>query len=213
MDSWEVAEILLKIKAVTLSPGKPYRYASGILSPIYTDNRLLMGYPKERAKIIDSMAALIAGKGIKADVVAGTATAGIPHAAWLAGKLEKPMVYVRSKEKEHGKENKIEGRVEKGWNAVVVEDLISTGGSSIATVQGLRGAGLTVNDIVAIFTYEMRASEEKFSAEKIRLNALTGFSTMIETAAAGNYISQEEKKIALEWNKDPADWGKKMGFE
>jgi len=213
LNAFEVAKILLKIKAVTLSPNKPYRYASGILSPIYTDNRLLMGYPEERARIIDAMASLIEEKGIKVDVVAGTATAGIPHAAWLAEKMQKPMVYVRSKEKEHGKENKIEGRIEKEWNAIVVEDLISTGGSSISTVQALRSAGLTVKDIVAIFTYQMQASLEKFSTERVSLHALTDFSTMIETAVKENYISEEEKRIALEWNKDPQNWGKKMGFE
>jgi len=213
LNASDVAKTLLKIKAVTLSPAKPYRYASGILSPIYTDNRLLMGYPEERSAIIDSMAALIVEKGLKVDVVAGTATAGIPHAAWLAEKLGKPMVYVRTKEKEHGKENKLEGRVEKGWNAVVIEDLISTGGSSVTTVQGLRSAGVTVNDIVAIFTYNMKASEEKFSAEKISLHALTDFSAVISAAAENNYISEEEKEVALQWNADPAGWGKKMGFE
>jgi len=213
MNKKEVAELLLGIKAVTLRPTKPFRYASGILSPIYTDNRLLMGYPEKRAKVIDSMVALIEEKGLKFDVVAGTATAGIPHAAWLAEKLSKPMVYVRSKEKEHGKENKIEGLVKKGWSAIVVEDLVSTGGSSVNTVQALRGAGVEVNDIIAIFTYQMQVSAEKFSAERISLHALTDFSTMIEVAVKENYISVKEKEIALEWNKDPKSWGKKMGFE
>lgn len=213
MNEKEVAELLLEIKAVTLSPSKPYRFVSGILSPIYTDNRLLMGYPKKRMQIINAMAELIEEKGIQFDVVAGTATAGIPHAAWLAEKTGKPMVYVRPSEKEHGKESKIEGLVKKEWKAIVVEDLISTGGSSVGTVKGLREAGLTVNDIVAIFTYEMEASREKFDSEKITLYSLTDFSTMIEAAADKKYISEEEKKTALEWNKDPKNWGKKMGFE
>ncbi len=213
MNKREVAELLLEIKAVTLRPSKPFRYASGILSPIYTDNRLLMGYPGKRNRIIEGMAALLKEKGAELEVVAGTATAGIPHAAWLAEKLGKPMVYVRSKEKEHGKENKIEGLVKKGWMGVVVEDLVSTGGSSVNTVQALRGAGVEVNDIVAIFTYNMAAAEERFSAEKISLHALTDFSTMIEVAAEKKYISEKEKSIALEWNKSPENWGKKMGFE
>ena len=213
MDAKRAAEILLEIKAVTLNTEKPYRYASGILSPIYTDNRLLMGYPEKRREIIDGMAELAAAKGLEFDVVAGTATAGIPHAAWLAEKTGKPMVYVRSKEKGHGKENKIEGFVKEGWKAIVVEDLISTGGSSVNTVQGLRSAGVEVNDIIAIFTYNMSASKEKFSAEKISLHALTDFSTMIETAAEKGYIDEKGKDIALEWNKDPAGWGKKNGFE
>lgn len=213
MNAKEVAEILLEIKAVTLRPSEPYRYASGILSPIYTDNRLLMGYPEKRGKIISAMAALLKEKGIEFDLVAGTATAGIPHAAWLAEKTGKPMAYVRTKEKEHGKENKIEGFVKEGWKAVVIEDLISTGGSSVGTVHGLRSAGVEVNDIVAIFTYNMKASEEKFSAEKITLHALTDFQAMIETAAEKGYITEKEKETAIEWNKDPENWGKKMGFE
>jgi len=213
MNAKEIAEILLEIKAVALRPSEPYRYASGILSPIYTDNRLLMGYPEKRKAVISAMAALLKEKGIEFDLVAGTATAGIPHAAWLAEEAGKPMVYVRQKEKEHGKENKIEGFVKKGWKADVVEDLISTGGSSVATVQGLRASGVEVNDIIAIFTYNMKAAEEKFSAENIALHALTDFQAMIETAAEKNYISEGEKNTAMEWNKDPKNWGKKMGFE
>lgn len=213
MNERAVAELLLEIKAVTLNPNKPYRYASGILSPIYTDNRLLMGYPEQRRKIINAMAELIEIKQLEFDVIAGTATAGIPHAAWLAEKTNKPMVYVRKSEKEHGKENKIEGLVKKGWKAIVVEDLISTGGSSMETVNGLREAGISVNDIVAIFTYQMKAAEEKFSTGKITLHALTDFSTMISVAAEKNYISDKEREIALEWNKDPKNWGRKRGFE
>jgi len=213
MEAKRVAEILLEIKAVALRPTEPFKYASGILSPIYTDNRLLMGYPEKRNEIIDGMVSLLKEKGIEFDVVAGTATAGIPHAAWLAEKTGKPMVYVRSKEKEHGKENKIEGFVKKGWKAIVVEDLISTGGSSVNTVQGLRAAGVEVSDLIAIFTYNMDSSAEKFSAEKISVHALTDFQAMIETAAENGYIDEKGKDVALEWNKDPAGWGKKNGFE
>jgi len=213
MEAKRVAEILLEIKAVALKPNEPFRYASGILSPIYTDNRLLMGYPEKRNEIINGMIDLLKEKGIKFDVVAATATAGIPHAAWLAEKTGKPMVYVRSKEKEHGKENKIEGLVKEGWKAIVVEDLISRGGSSVGTVQGLRAAGVEVNEIIAIFTYKMAVSAEKFSEEKVSLHALTNFKTLIETAVEKGYINKKERDAALEWNKDPAGWGKKMGFE
>ncbi|MFH1235271.1 MAG: orotate phosphoribosyltransferase [Candidatus Diapherotrites archaeon] len=213
MNAENVAEILLEIKAVTLNPSKPYRYASGILSPIYTDNRLLMGYPEHRKKIIGAMAELMEKRKIKCNVIAGTATAGIPHAAWLADKTGKPMVYVRSEEKQHGKQNKIEGLVQKGWKAVVVEDLISTGGSSVETVRGLREAGIKTEDIVAIFTYNMKAATDKFLAEKISLFALTDFATLINVAAKKKYITEQEKETALEWNKDPKGWGKEMGFE
>ncbi len=213
MDKKEAAEILLEIKAVALNTKEPYRYASGIISPIYTDNRLLMGYPEKRKEITNAMAELAKGKGIEFDVVAGTATAGIPHAAWLADLTQKPMVYVRSKEKGHGRENKIEGLVKREWKALAIEDLISTGGSSVNTVQGLREAGIEANHIIAIFTYGMEKAKKRFKEERIKLHALTNFSTMIETAAEKGKISQEEKKIAMEWNKDPANWGKRHGFE
>jgi len=213
MKAKRAAEILLEINAVALKPSEPFRYTSGLLSPIYTDNRLLMGYPEKRSEIIDGMIDLLKEKGIEFDVVAGTATAAIPHAAWLAEKTGKPMVYVRSKEKDHGKENKIEGFIKEGWKAIVVEDLISRGGSSVNTVQGLRAAGVEVNEIITIFTYNMNASVEKFSAEKVSLYALTNFKTLIETAVEKGYINEKEKDVALDWNKDPAGWGKKNGFE
>ncbi len=213
MNAKRAAEILLEIKAVTLNTEKPYRYTSGIISPIYTDNRLLMGYPEKRSEIINGMISLLKEKRIEFDVVAGTATAGIPHAAWLAEKTGKPMVYVRPQEKAHGKENKIEGLMKEGWKAIVIEDLISKGGSAVETVKALRSAGVEADNIITIFTYNMNASKEKFSAENISLHALTDFLTVIETAAEKGYINEKEKNIALEWNKDPSGWGKKNGFE
>lgn len=213
MNSRKVAELLLEIKAVALKPSDPYKYTSGILSPIYTDNRLLMGYPEKRKKIISAMKELIEKKGLEFNVIGATATAAIPHAAWLADQLNKPMVYVRSSKKEHGKKNKVEGLVKENWKAIVIEDLISTGGSSMGTVNGLRSTGVKVNDIIAIFTYQMEKSIERFREGEVELHALTDFSTMIEVAAEKGFITGKEKESALEWNKDPQNWGKKMGFE
>jgi orotate phosphoribosyltransferase len=209
----KIAELLLSIGAVTVRPSKPFRYASGILSPIYTDNRLLMSYPEERRKVIRAMAELMNEKSIEADVIAGTATAGIPHAAWLSELLDKPMVYVRSGKKSHGKENVIEGVVKQGQTVVTVEDLISTGGSALSTIQALRSAGCTANNCLAIFTYEMKKAEENFKTHNVNLHALTRFSVLMDVAEKKGYISAEERQIALEWNKAPETWAKKFGFE
>ncbi|MEM4662822.1 MAG: orotate phosphoribosyltransferase [Candidatus Diapherotrites archaeon] len=213
MKSEKVAELLLKIGAVTLRPKKPFRYASGILSPIYTDNRLLMGYPKERKKIILAMKELIDEKKIDFEFVSGTATAAIPHAAWLAELLGKPMVYVRSDRKDHGKENQVEGLIKQGAVALNIEDLISTGGSAIATIDTLRNAGFVANDCVAIFTYEMKKASEAFANAGVSLHPLTTFSTLVKVAQEKGYISETELNIAKEWNKDPENWAKRFGFE
>ncbi|MCD6478385.1 MAG: orotate phosphoribosyltransferase [Candidatus Diapherotrites archaeon] len=209
----KIAELLLRIGAVTVRPSKPFRYASGILSPIYTDNRLLMSYPEDRRKVARAMAKLMIEETIAPDAIPATATAGIPHAAWLAELLDKPMVYVRSEKKSHGKENVIEGIVRQGQIAVTVEDLISTGGSALGTVQALRSAGCIANNCLAIFTYEMKKAEDNFKRHKVSLHALTRFSILIDVAEKKGYISAEERRIALEWNKAPETWAKKFGFE
>ena len=209
----DVAKILLEIKAVTLSPEKPYRFASIPFSPIYCDNRLLMSYPEKRKKIIDYFVDVIKEKGIDFDVVAGIASSGIPHAAWLAEKLGKPMIYVRKKTKDHGKENLIEGDLKKGQKVVIVEDLISTGGSSVSGVEAVRSQGGIVEHCLAIFTYEMDKAKENFRNAGCELIALSDFTTLIEVASEKNYIKSEDKRKTLEWNKDPQSWGKKMGFE
>ena len=149
----KVSEILLNLNAVILRTKPPFRWVSGILSPIYTDNRLLMSYPKEREFIVNSFIKLIKANKIKVDGFAGTATAGIPWAAWIAQKMKKPMVFVRSESKDHGKENKVEGVIESGKNYVVVEDLISTGGSSLNTINAVREKNGIVESCFAIFTY------------------------------------------------------------
>ncbi len=201
-----VAEILLRVKAVTLSPRKAYTYASGIRSPVYCDNRLLISYPKERRVIRDCFEREINKRGISFDVVAGTASAGIPHAAWLADKLGKPMVYVRSSKKEHGKEKQIEGVVHEGDEAVVIEDLVSTGGSSISAVNALREAGVKVDWCLSIFSYGLEEAKESFREAECTLISLSDFSTLIELALEKGYINKEEKEMLLEWQRNPRGW-------
>ncbi|MDP3971271.1 MAG: orotate phosphoribosyltransferase [bacterium] len=209
----EIAKILLEIKAVTLNVKEPYRYTSGILSPIYCDNRLIMSYPDKRQIVIDAFLNLIKTNNLNFEVLAGTATAGIPHAAWLSDRLNQPMIYVRGKSKEHGKQNQIEGKLNKGQKSLVVEDLISTGGSSVDAGLALREAGAEVTDCIAIFTYQMKKAEDLFQEAKIEIHTLSNFATLIDVAEEEGYITEDEKKTALEWNQDPAGWGKKMGYE
>ena len=210
--SEKTAEILLNIHAVSFNPKKPFRYSSGILSPVYTDCRLLMSYPKERAAIRNLYAKMIKSAG-KFDVIAGTATAGIPHAAWIADKLKLPMVYVRGKAKDHGKGNQIEGKVKRKQKVAVIEDLISTGGSSTETVRAIRKEGAKSSYIFSIITYGMNKSKENFKASGIKLFSLTDFPTVVKVAEQIGYIKTKDKDIILQWAQDPASWGKKMGFE
>lgn len=209
----KVAEILLNIKAITLNPKKPYRYASGILSPVYTDCRTLISYPKERTKIRDLFIKTILSTTEKFDVVAGTATAGIPHAAWIAEELELPMIYVRGKPKDHGKGNQIEGVLKENQKAIIIEDLISTGESSSETARAIRNARGTANCIFSIITYGMKKSEENFKNNCLKLYSLTNFKTVVDVAEKTGQIKKENKSIILNWIVDPSLWGKKMGFE
>lgn len=210
--SEKAAKILLSIHAVSLSPRKPFRYSSGILSPVYTDCRLLMSHPKERMIIRNLYARMIRSCG-KFDVIAGTATAGIPHAAWIADKLKLPMVYVRGKAKDHGKGNQIEGKIKQKQNVAVIEDLISTGGSSAETVRAIRREGAKSSYIFSIITYGMNKSKENFKANGIRLISLTDFPTVVKVAEQIGYIKTKDKDIILQWAKDPGSWSKKNGFE
>ncbi len=211
----DIAKILLKIKSVTLRPNEPYKFVSGILSPIYCDNRLLMSHPNEWRLMIDSMLSIIVNKiGVSnIDIIAGTATAGISHAAYVAEQLKLPMIYITAKPKEYGKGQQIEGVLEKGQRVLIVEDLISTGGSSFRAVEAVRKAGGIVNTCLAIFTYEMEKAKKKFEEGDCNLITLSDFSTLIKVAADNGYIKSEDQTKVLEWSKDPAGWGKKMGFE
>lgn len=203
----EIAKLLLDIKAITLNLKEPYRYTSGLLSPIYCDNRLIISYPDKRKIVIDAFLHLIKKNQLKFDVVAGTATAGIPHAAWIADRLNLPMVYVRDKAKVYGKKNQIEGRLQNGQKALIVEDLISIGKSSITAGLALRRCESWVTDCVAIFSYQLPQAMKNFSEAYINYYTLSNFNTLIEVAVEKNYISEKEKKKALAWSKNPEKWG------
>lgn len=210
--SEQVAKILLELNAISLNPKKPFKYASGILSPVYTDCRVLMAYPKKRREIRDLYIEAIKKSGVKFEVVAGTATAGIPHAAWIADKLNLPMVYVRGKAKDHGKENLMEGIIKEGHRAIVIEDLVSTGESCIASANAVREAGGKVSSVFSIITYGMEKSADNLKAHKLSLISLTNFADVVALAGKLGYISKQEMAAVLDWVKDPPAWGKRMGF-
>lgn len=204
----QVAEQLLEIKAVFLKPNDPFTWASGIKSPIYCDNRLTLGFPKVRQFIAQSLAEKIKQTFGEVDVVAGTATAGIPHAAWVSDLLDLPMVYVRSKAKEHGKGNQIEGPIAKGQKVVVIEDLISTGGSSLKAVEALEEAGAEVVGIAAIFTYGLDKGKKLLEEADTKLVTLTNYDELIEVALNEKYVTPEDMATLKEWKKNPEIWGK-----
>ncbi|EMG27026.1 orotate phosphoribosyltransferase [Listeria fleischmannii 1991] len=204
----QTAEALLKIKAVFLQPNNPFTWASGLKSPIYCDNRLTLGFPKVRKLIAMHLAERIQKEFPDCEVIAGTATAGIPHAAWVSDLLNLPMVYVRGEAKKHGKGNQIEGKIESGQKVVVIEDLISTGGSSLKAVSALQEAGCEVLGIAAIFTYGLPVSIARFDEANVRLITLTNYETLIDVAIEEGYVSENERQILKEWNKNPEAFGK-----
>ncbi|WP_077622078.1 orotate phosphoribosyltransferase [Sediminibacillus massiliensis] len=195
----DIAKQLHKIEAVKLSTENPFTWTSGIKSPIYCDNRLTMSDMDLRNKISDAFVRMIDEMPEKPDVIAGCATAGIPHAAWLSEKLGLPMVYVRSKAKSHGKQNQIEGKVEKGQKAIVIEDLISTGGSSIKAAEALQQEGVHVISVLAIFTYGLRKAEAQFAGKAIPLKTITSFDTLLDVLEEENHIEEDEKTKLLTW--------------
>lgn len=204
-----IAEKLLEINAVALKPNEPFTWTSGLRSPIYCDNRLTLSYPAVRRIIAVGLKDLILEHFPETEVVAGTATAGIPHAAWVSDLLDLPMVYVRSKAKEHGKGNQIEGKVEKGQKVVVVEDLISTGGSVITAVEALREAGCEVLGAVSIFTYGLEKGKELLDQAGIQTFSLTDFTSLVEKAVQIGYVGEADKNSLQAWSKNPGEWSKK----
>ncbi|MGG5316268.1 orotate phosphoribosyltransferase [Enterococcus sp. AZ072] len=201
-----IAKDLLKIEAVFLSPDEPFTWASGIKSPIYCDNRITMSYPEVRREIAKGLAEEIKANYPDVEVIAGTATAGIPHAAWVAELLDLPMVYIRSKAKGHGKGNQIEGRITEGQKMVVIEDLISTGGSVLEAAKAAKREGADVLGVAAIFTYELDKGVEKFKAAEMPLLTLTNYSTLIEIALEENYINEQQLTLLKEWRQNPENW-------
>ena len=199
-----IAQSLLDIGAVSLSPNDLFTWSSGIKSPIYCDNRVTLGYPKVRTEIRDGLSALIKEKFPTVEIVSGTATAGIPHAAYVSEVLDLPMNYVRSKSKSHGKQNQIEGALSEGKKVVVIEDLISTGGSSITAVDALKEAGAEVLGVVAIFTYSLNKADELFNEAGVPFYTLSDYNELIEVAKDNGDISEEDIKTLVEWRDNLA---------
>lgn len=200
MSQKEIAKVLLRVGAVELSPNDPFTWASGIQSPIYCDNRLTMSEPKGRKEIAEGLANIIRRHYPETTVIAGTATAGIPHAAWVAEILELPMVYIRSSAKGHGRSRQIEGKIEADDKAIIVEDLISTGGSSLNAAAALRSENIDVTGIVSIFTYELKKADEAFAEEKLTYHSLTNFGALIEASKEEGAIEEEAISGLLDWH-------------
>ena len=204
--SRQIARRLLEAGAVKLRPADPFTWASGLRSPIYCDNRILLSYPEGRNEIITAMGEAAGTEFSDVSGVAGVATAGIPHGALLADRLGLPFLYIRSKAKEHGRQNQIEGRLEAGKRYLVVEDLVSTGGSSLKAVEALRAAGGTVAGTIAIFSYEFPAARRAFEGADVPLFTLSGYPTLLEEAVASNYITAAEAATLREWKDAPRAW-------
>lgn len=203
----EIAASLLDIEAISLRPDDLYTWTSGIRSPIYCDNRLTMAYPQVRERIADAFVALIREKYDDVEVIAGTSTAGIPHAAWVAQKLGLPMAYIRDKPKGHGKKSQIEGIIEPGQKVIVIEDLISTGGSSLAAALAVIEAGGDVLGVLAIFTYEFADAATSFEEEGIVLETLSNYTALLEQAQARGAISEDQAALLAKFRDDPQTFG------
>ena len=201
----QVAKLLMDIKAVFLRPNEPFTWASGIKSPIYCDNRLTLSYPKVRDVIEQGLADIVKAKYPQVEVIAGTSTAGIAHGALVANILDMPMAYVRASAKDHGRNNQIEGRIEKGAKVVVIEDLISTGGSAIDVVNVLREHGAEVLGIVSIFTYGLQKGIDRMAAANVENTSLSNYNALVAVAAETGYIAESDIKKLEAFQKNPSD--------
>jgi orotate phosphoribosyltransferase len=206
----KIAEFLLQIKAVKLEPEHPFTWASGLKSPIYCDNRKTLSYPKIRTYIRQQFVESILQHFGKPDVIAGVATGGIALGALVAQEMGLPFVYVRSEAKKHGLTNMIEGELESRQSVVVIEDLVSTGGSSLKAVAALREAGCVVKGMVAIFTYEFEEAAANFKKAKCELSTLTNYSNLIETAVEKEYIAKKDVESLKQWKLNPSGWAQSL---
>jgi len=198
----EIAHAMLKVGAVELNPTDLFTWASGIKSPIYCDTRLTISDPVIRKQLANGLSSLIKEHFSDCEVVAGTATAGIPHAAWVADIMQLPMVYVRSKAKEHGRGNQIEGKYAKGQKVVVIEDIISTGGSSITAVEALRNAGCEVLGVVCVYTYNLPKADQVFDEAGVKFVSLTNFDYLIDAAKEASAIQEQDIPFLKNWHQD-----------
>ena len=202
----KTAEILLQIKAIKLSPEEPYTWASGWKSPIYCDNRVSLSYPPVRVYLKEQMAKIVDDEFGKPDVIAGVATGAIAIGVLVAQELGVPFVYVRPEPKKHGRQNQIEGVLESGQNVVVIEDLISTGKSSLAAVEALKEAGATVKGMVAIFSYGFEVAVQNFKNQDVNLSTLSNYEILLEQALDSQYISQKELSLLRDWRSNTGEW-------
>ena len=205
-----IARTLLEVGAVKLQPDDPFTWASGLRSPIYCDNRITLSYPQVRHVLLDAFVANASAIG-GFDGIAGVATAGIPHGALLAERLKLPFIYIRASAKSHGRQNQIEGDISQARKYLVVEDLISTGGSSLAAVEALRAAGGQVRGIMAIFTYGFPRAEQAATAADCPLWTLSDYATLLTVARLQNNIDGEQAKVLAEWRLDPEAWSRQFG--
>lgn len=203
----KLAKALMDIKAVLLRPQEPFTWASGWHSPIYCDNRRILSHPELRAQVAQWLADKAMELYPEAEVVAGVATGAIAHGVLAADRMQKPFVYVRPKPKDHGTGSQIEGELAPGKKVVVIEDLISTGMSSLAAVKALRDAGAEVLGMVAIFTYGFDLAAQRFAEDKVRLDTLSNYSALVDVASETGYISSAAKTLLHEWRENPSDWG------
>ncbi len=206
----QIINKLIAEKIITFSPQEPYQYASGMLSPIYTDLRLTVSYPDLRDWIATDLAALIKSRYPAVTVIGGVATAGIPHAAWVAAKLNLPLIYVRPKPKDHGKGKQIEGRFNKEDNIVLIDDLITTGGSVINAVDATKKEGGNVIGVSSIFTYYLKDTKNNFAQAGVDFSPLLSYPELLQKEKELNYISSEEYEALKNWHEDPWKWGKKF---
>lgn len=201
-----ISEFLLQIKAIKLQPHEPFTWASGIKAPIYCDNRRILSFPRVRTFVRLEMVKLIEENFGRPDVIAGVATGGIAMGALAAQDLGLPFVYVRAKAKEHGMGNMIEGHIEPGQSVIVIEDLVSTGKSSLQAVEALRSAGCTVKGMVSIFSYNLPEAADNFKASKCKLVSLATYDSLIKKASESGYIPETDIKTLREWKKNPSGW-------
>ena len=204
--SMALASFLLQIKAIKLNPANPFTWASGLKSPIYCDNRVTLSYPQVRTFIREGFVKMCLDKFGKPDVIAGVATGGIPQGALVAQELGLPFVYVRSEKKSHGMNNQVEGIINSGQSVVIIEDLVSTGKSSLNAVEALREKGAVIKGMLAIFTYGMDVATENFKNNKCELFTLTNYNALIQKAAEESYIRENDLASLLEWKSNPQAW-------
>jgi orotate phosphoribosyltransferase len=204
--SKQTAKVLLQVNAIKLQPTDPFTWASGWKSPIYCDNRIVLSFPIIRNYIREQMAKFIEEEYGKPDVIAGVATGAIGIGMLVAEYLGLPFIYVRPEAKKHGRQNQIEGFAESGQNVVVIEDLISTGKSSLAAVEALRAANLNVKGMVAIFSYGFDVAKDNFEVANVRLNTMSNYEALLEEALESNYITQEQLDTLAIWNANPSEW-------